>query len=119
MIDRCTNPDNASYKDYGARGIAVCDRWLLLENFVADMGLRPQDKTIDRIDPDGNYEPSNCRWSTSVEQQRNRRNVKLSTGRAAEARLRASCGEQLKELAREMGVHPSVMSRAVRGETWG
>jgi hypothetical protein len=74
MKARCFNPRRAKYEYYGGRGITVCDRWLLFDNFLADMGLRPEDGTIDRIDPDGDYEPSNCRWATWAEQVANKRN---------------------------------------------
>lgn len=74
MKRRCNDPNNAGYVYYGARGIKVCDRWLVFENFIADMGLRTSPKhSLDRVDNDGNYEPSNCRWATAKEQVANRR----------------------------------------------
>ena len=74
MIGRCNNIKDPAYKYYGGRGILVCSRWFeSFENFYEDMGNRPEGKTIDRIDTNGNYEPSNCKWSTPKEQQTNRR----------------------------------------------
>lgn len=75
MRQRCYNPNDKNYLSYGGRGIVVCERWLeSLENFVADMGIAPPGLSIDRINVNGNYEPSNCRWATRSEQQRNRTN---------------------------------------------
>jgi len=73
MKQRCLNPEATRYPDYGAIGITVCERWLDFKNFLEDMGERPKGKTLDRIDPFGNYEPSNCRWATPYEQQHNQR----------------------------------------------
>lgn len=76
IVGRCSNPNIRCWKYYGGRGIEICDRWRVFENFYADMGEPPTSKhEIDRINPDGNYEPSNCRWATRVEQVRNRRNA--------------------------------------------
>lgn len=76
MINRCANETHTSWKYYGARGITVYDRWKTFENFYEDMGDVPEGKTLDRIDPDGHYEPANCRWATWSEQRLNQRRCK-------------------------------------------
>ena len=73
MLERCRSPQHHAYDRYGGRGITVCDRWLVFENFLADMGECPSGYSLDRINNDGNYEPSNCRWATDSEQNKNRR----------------------------------------------
>jgi hypothetical protein len=73
MIGRCLIPTDSSFKDYGGRGITVCDRWRRFEDFLADMGERPAGRSIDRINNDGDYEPGNCRWATPTEQRLNQR----------------------------------------------
>lgn len=90
MHGRCSDPRNNSYKYYGAKGIEVCERWKSFENFLEDMGERPSmDHQIDRRDPAGNYEPSNCRWITRAENNARREDpAGWITRRANQQKLR-------------------------------
>ena len=75
MVQRCTNQNHTHWEYYGGRGITVCERWLTFDKFLEDMGSKPEGLTLDRINNDGNYELSNCRWATRSEQNFNRRRL--------------------------------------------
>lgn len=97
MRDRCNNPRNGRFPLYGGRGIRVCARWNDYPTFLADMGEKPPGRSLDRVDVNGNYEPSNCRWATQSEQMQNvRHNRRVELG-----------GETLcaSEAARRLDMH--------------
>lgn len=96
MLQRCRLRTRKDWNHYGGRGISVCARWLSFENFLADMGEVPAGLSLDRINNDGDYEPSNCRWATPIQQANNRRGCHYLTayGRT----------QTLMEWAREIGV---------------
>lgn len=78
MKQRCTNPRSNFFSYYGGRGIIICPRWIdSFENFLVDMGKKPHGHSLDRIDPNGNYEPNNCRWATRKQQQNNLRSNRV------------------------------------------
>jgi hypothetical protein len=98
MLRRCRNPAYHQFRDYGGRGIKVCDRWLEFANFYADMGEPPPGTSLDRIRNNGNYTPDNCRWATPIEQNNNKRNSRLLTflGKT----------QNLKQWSVEIGITP-------------
>ncbi len=101
MHSRCSNPKNLRFKQYGGRGITVCERWSNFEGFLADMGECPDGYSIDRIDPNGNYEPVNCRWATEATQQNNR-----TSNRMIEFGGKT---QSLADWAREAGIKPGTL----------
>lgn len=112
MKTRCYNDNSKSYKNYGGRGITVCERWLSsFENFFTDMGQRPSSiHSIERIDNDGNYSPQNCRWATPTEQARNCRNNRFITYKG-----KTKC---LAEWAKYMGMSVSVLRQRLLKLGW-
>lgn len=95
MRQRCQNQRLRQYADYGGRGIRVCERWQVFENFYADMGERPEGCTLDRIDGNGNYEPGNCRWAPPKTQSRNWRNANHRITYAGETLTLAEWSERV------------------------
>lgn len=93
MMERCYNVNNPGYKNYGGRGIAVCERWHNIAQFIQDMGNRPPKTTIERLNNDGNYEPQNCIWATQTAQVRNRRNTTTVTYQGVTKPLATFCQE--------------------------
>jgi len=110
MLQRCGNPKNKSYNNYGGRGIKVCDRWLhSFENFLDDMGEAPERLTIERENNNGNYEPGNCVWTTRKEQNYNtRRNLTQLKVQVIKKLLKESSLMQ-KDVAEIFGVHRSTI----------
>lgn len=106
MYDRCRNKNCEGYENYGGRGIEVCERWEKFENFYADMGDRPDGKSLDRIDNNGPYAPWNCEWRDESHQSRNKRsNIWLEyDGRR----------QVVKDWAREVGLHETTITYRLR-----
>ena len=110
MRERCEDPANKSYPRYGGRGIKVCDGWLRFENFFADMGERPPGLTLERVDNERDYEPSNCIWADMRRQQNNRSNNRLITYRG-EART-------IAQWARELNMPSTTLTNRLRLLGW-
>ena len=119
MRRRCNNPGHPAFKWYGAKEITVCERWnSSFLNFFGDMGEKPEGLSLDRIDVHGPYEPSNCRWATQTEQQRNRSNNKLTESDAQEIRRLRLTGMKLAHLSKRFGVCERMVRAIANGERW-
>jgi hypothetical protein len=112
MRARCNNANNPAYNDYGGRGIFVCTEWdESFQTFLADMGERPSlAHTLDRIDNDGPYSPSNCKWTTKKEQARNRRSSRLIEWRGEK--------KTLVEWSDVLGIHQGTLNTRL-SSGWG
>lgn len=113
MRNRCSMPSNKDFLHYGGRGIKVCDRWDGVGgfvNFLADMGECPDKFTLDRLDVNGNYEPSNCKWVSRVENQRNQRRAKTITWNGIT--------KHFLDWAKELGLNPETLRARVFRHGW-
>ena len=119
MMQRCYNPNDGKFKDYGARGITVCERWHESANFLEDMGPQPSAKhTLGRIKNGGIYEKANCRWETPKQQARNRRSTKLTMADAREIRMLSRKGYSQWDLAHEFDVSQANIWSILHGRSW-
>ena len=111
---RCHNPDHPSYKNYGAKGIRMCDRWRKsFKHFIEDMGKVPKGKSLDRKDPHGRYEKKNCRWATDKEQARNKKNTKYVEHPKSKKQVPAA------QLAEELGLtYQQLRNRLIDQGKW-
>lgn len=119
MKRRCLCPTNKAYRYYGGRGIKICDRWSVFENFLADMGRKTSSRhSLERNDVNGNYEPSNCRWATRTEQARNKTTTKLNADIAAAIVELATEGISKIEISRRLNLNYSSVKAVVAGRQW-
>lgn len=123
MLTRCRNPTCTNWKNYGARGITVCARWLKFANFLADMGARPAPSdgtrlTLERRENSGNYKPGNCYWATYTAQIRNRRSSRLTLDLAQEILGRIEHGESSQSIANRMNLPVPSVGGVKTGRMW-
>lgn len=117
MRARCLNPTDKDWPNYGGRGISICDEWDDFSVFFSDMGHRPEGQTLGRMDNAGNYTPSNCRWETPTQQQRNRRGG-LNVQAVRQIRKLVADGLPHSKIAKRFGVTRSNISHIATLKTW-
>ena len=119
MINRCTNPNNIGYHNYGGRGIKVCTQWRDFKNFLKDMGEKPKGLTLDREENNGDYTPDNCRWITHQNNIRNCRHTKLTIRRVKRIKqLLRDTNRSCKEIAKLYGLGLSTIYSVKNGVAW-
>lgn len=110
MLSRCRNKNHKAYANYGGRGISVCAEWLSFDQFMGDIGPRPEGAMLDRADNNGPYAPGNCRWATRTEQNSNRRNCILVHLDGRQVTLREYC--------RAKGLNYRPIVKRIRDRGW-
>ena len=125
MRERCENPARPSYRYYGGRGITVCEAWASFNQFLSDMGPRPEGTSLDRVDPDGPYSPGNCRWADQATQNANRRRPvctkpagRLNADAVREIRRLHTQGATKREMGDRFGVHYTTIAAVITGKSW-
>lgn len=107
MKQRCFNSKNKHFKNYGGRGVTVCDKWLTFDGFFEDMGIKPgKEYSLDRVDTNGNYSKENCKWSTRYTQDRNRRDSVYLVYK--------NNNYILQDLANEVGIHQQTLQKRLK-----
>lgn len=118
MRCRCHNPLHIQFKDWGGRGITVCERWNSFLSFIADVGWPTPGVSLERVDNDGHYEPGNVIWSSKPTQNRNQRKTKLSLEIAAQIRSERAAGQTFGQLARRYGISRGHVAEITAGRRW-
>jgi hypothetical protein len=118
MFSRCQNPNHADYKNYGGRGIRVIRRWESYEDFMADMGPRPEGMTLERKNVNGNYSKRNCKWASNKEQQRNKRNNVMTLPLVRRIRRQRANGARYCTLAARYKTSRQLIRYVCIGRIW-